>query len=335
MKYQDFSVEDFLKDDFFVRWVKNKDPESDHFWLKWIENHPEKAKSLLAARQIILSLGYTDFQELSDEEYTDILEGVVKETGSYGYTHTKSKWYLKLAAAIILILLTISSSYWLLKTKGEYSQTATKYITKSNPQGQKTTIRLSDNSVITLNAQSFIKFPENFSTQERVIHLQGEAFFKVSKDAQRPFKVITGDVVTEVLGTSFNIKSDSILNEVEIALVEGSVSVSDKKGNSFMLQPHEMVKYAPDNIEKSLFDHDQIVGWVHGKLVFHKATSQEVINKLENWYGVEFRLVDGPMFNDVYSGVFINEPLKNVLDGIGYTWNFEYSIDDKTIIIKH
>lgn len=336
MKYQDYSVEDFVKDEFFVNWVKNKHAESDHYWKIWIKNNPMKLETVNTAISIINSVGYKSGNELSEKEYAEVFERIIKDDkDNYKHIGVKKVFpWSKLAAAVFVPILigTLVFSYFY---RTETSTLQAEYLTKTNPIGVKTTFRLNDGTVVKLNAGGSLRFPDEFSEDKRLVYLDGEAFFEVVREESRPFLVVTNEVVTKVLGTSFNVKSNMEDQSVEVALVTGKVSVSDQNGNSFVLQPSEMVTFARDNIGKKRFDHDLVVGWTLNKLVFAKASAREVMSKLENWYGVEFILRDGYMFKEDFTGVFENESLEIVLKGIAYTSDFIYEIKDKTIIITH
>ncbi|MCG8318253.1 MAG: DUF4974 domain-containing protein [Cytophagales bacterium] len=336
MKYRDYAVEDFVKDEFFVSWVKNKHAESDHFWKIWIQNNPEKLETVNMAISIIKSIGYKHRNELSGQEYAEVFEGIIKnDKDPYKNTSVRKIFPWRSFAAAVIISLFIGSLLFIYFNRTNSSTREVTYLTKNSPVGVKTTIKLNDGSVVKLNAGGSLKFPDEFSANQRLVYLEGEAFFEVIRDETRPFLVMTNEIVTKVLGTSFNVKSNSENQRVEVALVAGKVSVSDQNGNSFVLRPREMVTFASNNIAKGYFDHDLVVGWTQNKLVFAKASDREVVDKLENWYGVSFVLRDGYMFKDDYSGVFENESLENVLKGISYTSDFIYEIKDKTVIISH
>ncbi len=98
-------------------------------------------------------------------------------------------------------------------------------IEKSTEPGQKLSFHLEDGTKVILNAGSKIWYPSNFNIHEREVILEGEAFFEVSKDASRPFRIVTESVVTTALGTSFNINAFPSNENIEIALVTGKVSV--------------------------------------------------------------------------------------------------------------
>ncbi|MDN5202115.1 FecR domain-containing protein [Fulvivirgaceae bacterium BMA10] len=338
MKYQDYSVEDFVKDEFFVNWVKDKQTEADHYWKIWIRNNPEKLETVNAAIDIINSINYKNQYELSEKEYIEVFEEIVKgRTQDYQNDQPGKIFMLnKLVAAVLVpILIAALAFFYYQSSETKVSAKETTYLAKESPIGIKTTFKLEDGTRVKLNAGSSLRFPDKFSEDQRIVYLEGEAFFDVVKETSRPFLVVTNDVVTKVLGTSFNVKGNSVNQSVEVALVTGKVSVSDNEGNSIILQPTEMVTFANSNIEKKRFNHDLITGWTLNRLVFDKADSKEVINKLEKWYGVKFILQDGYMFKGDYTGVFEKESLENVLKGIGYASAFAYEINDKTVFISH
>ena len=83
MQYEDYKVEDFLFDEFFVRWIKNPGPETEHFWESWIEKNQEKIQTINEAREIINSIKYKNRYEPSEEEYNEALEHILKQHTSW------------------------------------------------------------------------------------------------------------------------------------------------------------------------------------------------------------------------------------------------------------
>ena len=340
MEYEDYSEYDFLKDDFFVRWVKNYDKETDEFWKQWISDHPDKLETVLTARQIIQSTGYKEKYKLSSGEKKDILEYTLQKKRVPINLDSKSKnrfnfIFIRAAAACIVILAATFSYYHLSKTE-QPSQKEIVYTLKNNPAGRKTTFQLDDGTVVRLNAESALRYPEHFTDSKRVVYLEGEAFFEVERDENRPFSVVTGNITTQVLGTSFYVKNDLQNKDIQVALVSGKVSVLDQSGNTIMLEPDEMVTYTNNKIAKGTFDRDRDFGWVDKRLTFYKAGADEVVKRLEKWYGVKFMMERQQMFEGPFSGVFENESLENVLKGIRYGsgFDFTYKINGKQVTIK-
>lgn len=338
MEYEEYSEYDFLKDDFFVRWVKHYDKETDEFWRQWIRDHPDKLETVLTARQIIQSTGYKQKYKLSSGEKKDILEHIQQKKGIPVILDSKPKnrfTFIRAAAAAIIILAVTFSYYHLSRTE-QPPQNEIAYTLKSNPAGRKTTFQLYDGTIVRLNAESALRYPEHFTDSNRVVYLEGEAFFEVERDENRPFSVVTGNITTRVLGTSFYVKNDLQDKDIQVALVSGKVSVLDQNGNTIILEPDEMVTYSDNNIAKGYFDRDRVFGWVDNRLTFYKADAAEVVKRLEKWYGVKFIMERQQMFEGPFSGVFENESLENVLKGIRYgsELDFAYEINGKHVTIK-
>jgi transmembrane sensor len=219
------------------------------------------------------------------------------------------------------------------------STTEAAVITKTNPKGQKMTIHLNDGSSVVLNSSSSISYPESFSDTVRHIHLAGEAYFEVAEDKSRPFIVSTSNLNVKVLGTVFNVKANDIL--VEVALASGRVLVSNEGGDihgniNVDLEPGEklVVNQKNQQIKKSQFIFDEEFSWKNGVIYFSNATFEEVIRKLEDWYGVEFTFEGKPNHAWDFTAKFKSESLKTVLDAIGYAKQFKYELKDKKVHLK-
>lgn len=210
------------------------------------------------------------------------------------------------------------------------------YFQKQTGKGEKLNISLPDGSFIKLNASTRLKIPANYHTNnERVVYLQGEAFFEVAKFEKKPFKVITGEVTTTVMGTSFNVRAPLDDDQVSVALVEGKVSVANVK-DEIMLEPAEMttVQSSIEKLSKKTFDIETITGWRHNLLIFDEIPFQEIIVKLEQWYGVEFEISGAPLADKKYSGRFENKSLALVLEGLGFSSTFDYEIKNKSVFLN-
>ncbi|MCG8321284.1 MAG: FecR domain-containing protein, partial [Cytophagales bacterium] len=313
--------------------------ETDEFWQQWIRDHPDKLETVLTARQIIQSMGYKQKYKLSPGEKKDVLKHIRQKKGAPIILGSKSKnrfTFIRAAAAAVVILSATFSYYHLSKTKQTHQNEIT-YALKSNPAGRKATFQLNDGTIVRLNAESALRYPEHFTDSNRVVYLEGEAFFEVERDESRPFSVVTGNITTRVWGTSFYVKNDLQDKDIQVALVSGKVSVLDQSGNTIILEPDEMVTYSNNNIAKGTFDRDRVFGWVDNKLTFYKADADEVVKRLEKWYGVKFIMQRQQMFEGPFSGVFENESLENVLKGIRYgsEIDFIYEINGKQVTIKN
>ena len=151
---------------------------------------------------------------------------------------------------------------------------------------------LCDGTEVWLNANSNFVYPTAFIGDERIVTLEGEAYFKVTKDPERPFIVKTKTVQTRVLGTEFNIRSYTP-EDTHVVLINGKVEVSNTKGGSYTrLYPGEDAHLQSDgNFILAEVDLDSYVYWKDGYFYFDNVTLKDIMQNLGRWYNVniEFR----------------------------------------------
>ena len=166
-------------------------------------------------------------------------------------------------------------------------------VTLNVPYGKSAAVTLPDGSTAYLHPGSKVIFPTAFVGKERVVMLEGRAYFKVAKDAEHPFIVMAGDAQTTVLGTEFDINT----NSGEITLINGSIKVSIKEMNKdIVLTPRQQVKY---DVKSSAFDVAQVdivpyEYWRDGYLYFDNVELKEIMEAIGKNFNmtVEFRNQD-------------------------------------------
>ena len=163
-------------------------------------------------------------------------------------------------------------------------------IIKQTIPGQKSTITLRDGSIVYLNSGSVIRYKSDFNDSLRIIELDGQAYFEVFRDETRPFVVKCRNLTVQALGTSFDVYGYKD-TPIQVSLVSGSVRLSlpnIKVDKEHVLNPGEysIINNEDEIIEKGKFDPDEVLAWKEGRLIFKDATIDEIIPKLELWYGV-------------------------------------------------
>ena len=209
------------------------------------------------------------------------------------------------------------------------------YITKSTTKGQRSIVTLSDGSVITLNSKSKLSYPDKFSGKTREISLEGEAFFEVQKDPDKTFIVHSGDVVTTVLGTSFNVRAFED-EKVEVTVATGTVKVAaNTTGKEVLLIKGQQAIYSGKLSDITIRDVDpgQYASWISRSLEFDMMPFSEVIKTLERTYNMEIRIRSTASDECLIRGKYENEKLINVLKGLKFVVNFDYFIAEDDIII--
>lgn len=200
-------------------------------------------------------------------------------------------------------------------------------------------ITLPDQTTIVLNRYSSLSYPKRFRGKERKVRLEGEAYFEVSKDAAHPFKVETGTVRVQVLGTHFNIDAYPEDTEIKTTLLEGSVSVSltGGTGTGLVLSPNESAIY--DKEQKSLTLHtendaSEEVCWQDGILLFKNAPLQEIARKLSNAFRTVIRIEETELQNYRMTATFADsESLEEILSLLCRNQKFEYTKTNDHITI--
>ncbi len=356
MRYKNFDVDHFVNDDKFREWVLNPSPEINYFWEKWLLQNPEKEVITNQAREIVLMVGsgkkvsrekhkkkvWEKIEQSNlafDKEKKSASNRKVQPLYQYeGNRHGTSKpkrlrIYISLAAGIALLMVAVN----LLKLNSEaVIESEANVVIKSNPSGQKSELRLPDGSMVYLNAESSLQYIAGFKGDRRELYLEGEAFFEVVKDSLHPFTVVTQNLTTTALGTSFNIQAYKNEPQIKVALVTGKVIVSDTANQSSMtLIPGEgvILKRGSQKMVRNNLDIEKTLFWKNRTIYFEDTDFQEAVEYLERWYGVSISLSNYTQRSLTCSGKFHNKSLKFVLKTLGFALNFDYKINKKKVNI--
>lgn len=204
----------------------------------------------------------------------------------------------------------------------------------TNAIGKVSVFSLPDGSKVWLSTGSTLEYAEDFP-QNRQVKLTGEAFFEVARNREFPFQISTGSVTTEVLGTSFNLRSYEATG-VELSVYSGRVKFLDQKSaaDSVVLLKGEKVSWTADGgiSETELFDFGQLPGWRQGKIIFENADLGMIKSTLERWYNVTIT-IEGQGKSCHYSGEFTQASLEQILETLSYTLNQTYKIKDAHVTI--
>nr|WP_295922283.1 FecR family protein [uncultured Dyadobacter sp.] len=348
MRYEHYRPEDFIKDDDFVQWVKNPSDASATFWEKWLLQHPEKAQTVAAAREIILSVRYKNHFEASEADLKSVWKNIqAAKQFSAPMQQERPLWpsFIRAAAAIVILSIAALLAWqYTSRTPGVARQGGTgmaSLIEFKTAKGEKNRITLPDGSQVRLNADSRIAYRSDFGTGGRDVTLEGEAFFEVTSDKARPFRIQTGRLTTTVVGTSFNINAYADNPQIKVAVATGVVEVASelKTRNESMvrLRPEQMSVFTKDNRELTIkaFDPKLEMAWVTDKIALKNAGFEEIRRVLERQYAVTFVVEKGLQVKEDFNATFENVPIKKVLDALNYTSEFQYKlVKDKVYVTK-
>jgi hypothetical protein len=175
--------------------------------------------------------------------------------------------------------------------------------TISTPRGGQWQVILPDGSKVWLNAASTLKYPERFTGKERKVELQGEAYFEVVHNVNRPFKVSSTGQMVEVLGTHFNINAYSDEAIVKTTLLEGSVKIWElEKNNAQLLKPDQEAVISAAGIKITNVDAEDAISWKEGIFLFNDDHLDAIMKRISRWYDVDVEFKDEVLKKEMYSG---------------------------------
>jgi ferric-dicitrate binding protein FerR (iron transport regulator) len=184
------------------------------------------------------------------------------------------------------------------------------------PVNQKKQITLADGSQVWVNAGSELKYPKSFTGKTREVSLSGEAYFDIQHDAAKPFIIHTGNVLTTVLGTAFNIKENQNNHTIEVTVTRGKVSVANGAKLLGVLTPNQQISFniSKDEVVKETVDIKQVIAWQQSDLHFEDVTFADAIIQLQQRFNVKISFGNEKLKNCRFTGTSLNgENLDKIL----------------------
>lgn len=309
-------------------WLNSKKNKEEFEKIKniWVSSSPPKIPEIPD-----IDLSWAELNNQLDLSNTEFKEKVSKWDSIYSSIEKlfAPKW--KPVFAGVLIAIIFASSILLLNTY----ESSPQFVKVSTQNKEHNIVKLSDGTLVTLNSASILEYPEKFSETVRTIKLDGEAFFKVTKDT-RPFKVITDNAVTSVLGTEFNVWARD--EKTRVIVKEGLVNLSSSSATSKGVyiskdQSSTVTKNENPNLPISA-NSDKLLGWLEGKLVFDQTPLNEIIDELQRHYDVKLSLGDDALIDYSLTGSFKNSDADSALSMICLALNLDLIKNNQGYLIK-
>lgn len=207
--------------------------------------------------------------------------------------------------------------------------------TLSTSKGETYMVILPDKSKVWLNAASSLKYPASFeNSSERSVELSGEAYFEITKNKDRPFKVLANHQNITVLGTHFNVMAYAEEDNIYTTLLEGSVLVGNTT-REIQLKPGQqsILNKGSDKISIKAVDADESVAWKDGYFLFQGENIYSIMRKISRWYDVEV-VYEGNMENKEFAGMISRfKDISEVLKMLQLTGDVHYKIDERRILV--
>lgn len=363
-KYENFKSIDFVNDPAFRDWIFNSRPEALVFWTSLCETYPALITEMEVAKLFLLNIA--DGRPVASHDYIDKFSAkiLLKHQQNTEWQPAKPSPFWRrysvstfsMAASVLLILgfawfflaknkITSVSSLENLKLTGQRQFTK-----KTNDSGVAQTISLHDGSKVTLQPQSSLSYPAVFDGKIRVVRLEGEAFFDVARNPEKPFLVHFNKLVVKVLGTSFTIRSFDSEEKVQVTVKTGKVSVFDNEEltktsnepnptlNGIVLTANQEIYYKKDQkqFEKSLIANPVIVDQTvqEKDFIFEETPLIEVFRKFEKAYGIPIIVDENQVQNCTLTASMAEEPLPEKLNLMCKAIHASYEMIDGQIVMN-
>jgi len=365
--YKNYGIEDFVWDTFFRQWVLTPTREMDVAWKNWLAENPEMSEKVYQAKIVVQSLQVNE-PEISNSEISQIVKETIAKTQplrsgldeseTHRFTPFYQKIWFKFVASLTIILFVGLLAKSRLKygdlthSSGEFTNRIVlneSLIEKVNSTTSPLLITLDDNSKITLAPKSRLRYAKKFQEDKREVYLTGEAFFDISKDANRPFFVYANELVTKVLGTSFTIKAYKTSKEVTVEVKTGRVSVftqldpdlkskvSNHELEGVVLSPNQKIIYARDQVRmvKTLVEKPEIIvsKAKTPQFIFEDVPVTEAFDSIGAAYGIDILYDEELLKGCPLTAILENQTLHEKLTIICKAIEANYEILDGQIVI--
>lgn len=257
--------------------------------------------------------------------------------GDLAYKKVRPRFYIpwrRIAAALsgvaAIVLLTIYVTTYFLQQSFRDETMNTVIV----PQGQRVSLTLADGTKVWLNAKTKMEYPQSFKAfDERIVKVDGEAYFEVSKNKNRPFIVKTSKGDVEVLGTKFYVSAYATTDIFETSLIEGRVKVYTAY-EDMTLYPKDKAVLQNGILTRKHIDDMDIYRWRDGLYCFKNLSFEDVLKQFEIYYDVRFVKENLQMANPKLNGKF------RLMDGVDYALRvlqrevgFSFRRDEETSVI--
>lgn len=237
--------------------------------------------------------------------------------------------FSKIAAAVVVLIATATIGYV------SFNNTIKNTIvtTANNKKGEK--VLLADGSIVWLNKDATLSYPTKFENNKREVTLNGEAFFEVAKDRKRPFTIKMKTTNVTVLGTSFNIKEDSL--QTLVSVKTGKVRVKSKALNkSVVVVRNETASVNTTTIEHFKTKNKNYLAWKTGEFEFNNTSIQQVVKDINTFYETKLKIEDATTLPDCrLTAKFNNRPISEIIETLKLTCNVTIQKEENSYKIKN
>lgn len=279
--------------------------------------------------EALIPLRHADPREAGNNEYT-------RHPGLY---KKNAGWVIRIAA-----ILTIALGLNYLSSLGKYdvkdSQQKPPVVTKSKIyelvalKGERKTFPLADGTLVYLNADSKLRYPQHFEGSYREVEIEGEAYFSVKSDKEQPFKVVSGKTTVLVTGTEFNIKNRN--SNISVVVAQGNIiTYSSRTAKSYNLGKGQMISYSERRgfSEPTYVEVEKHLGWRNNKFFFEQTPLKDVMAEIERFYNVKVVFSSDSLKRKTITGTFNGNSLDKIFSIICLTLDVKINYNGKNVLV--
>lgn len=245
-------------------------------------------------------------------------------------------WYqISTYAAVALLAVAISSMYFLFFHE-EDNSLYSKYIGGDGLEAD--VVELPDGTHISLGSKTTFHYDKDYGKDKRIVYLEGEAYFDVAKQKDKPFIVKTKEQDIEALGTKFNVMAYPLDSLVITTLLEGSVQLKTMNfPERTIMRPNQQLIYNRNTKQASLFHVDarQFTSWTTGYYYFYEQSLKAILDRLSHVYGMQFTVNSEILNQRTFTGTFYRgQSIKDIMEIVNLSIPIKYKIDDRHVTIS-
>jgi len=289
---------------------------------KWIDLNSENKIKFNTLKQLNKTVFIAkDFDKLNPEKSWEDVERRIKKKTVTKYSSNNYAMLLKIAA-VLIICMSLSALFFKTNTTTLIAETTKEY-------------ELPDGTQVWLKKGSTLRYGSKFNGQERRVEMEGEAYFKVAKNKDKPFKVTLNNTITEVLGTQFNLKYQPEHRTTSLVLVEGSVKFANDKTTK-VVKPGETITANPLGVLAiTNTDDKNFNSWITKELQFDNTSLSDVIKAIANTYSKPIIIENKNLELCRLTTTFTNQSLSQVLETLKILYQFNIIEEDNQIVLRN
>lgn len=312
-------------------------PEEKKDLMQWLQLSDKNLNDFIEIRD----LWYSCDVALSNDKEVDLALERLRKHILLSLSHNnKPKKQLSFrwqsVAAVFLVLLSMGYAIYTRHTTPQHPAEVRIQNQLITAIGSKGRFILPDSSIVWLNSGSKLTYPKYFEKDCRKVILEGEAYFQVTEDKNKPFIVNASEIEIEVLGTSFNISNYPASSTIETVLLSGSINANmNATGEKIRLTPNQLLTYRKETGETGIgiTSSGYHIDWIKDRLVFDYDRLSDIIISLEGWYAVKIDCPKAFADEQRLSFTVRGENLEEILYSMSFIIPMKYTIENNKVKI--